>query len=567
MGHDAMLYHSAVHNLIAGNGWSYFIFEHYHWAPVEPGFGLLSYLVFLLIGDIEYSGMIVSAASYLAIIPLTFFTVKSLFGKWVALYSAFLVTFWPTIISYSYVNLGDLTFAFLLMLAFSLYTRILFGNKSIFKAVLFGLLLGFIFLNREPEGLLISSLTIFSLVVFAIIEYRKKNVTTMSSSRWKYFFTPICALSGFVAVFIFYVLFIYIQSGVWSFSIKIEPIRDAPGNLKGHSSKFIDHKSEFSNVITNKENSLDNYLVKTASIGVPFDDIKLLGFKAAEKLDEPDPNLPTNVQLVKGLINYSPDFRNLLQRMVVLGIRLTSINFHGLVPLALVGIIFPVFSLDGRKLFQRPDKRKILLVIAFAIFISPALPHLLVSAFADRYVMQYSIFFLILFAVFTIKIIKKIYESSRLGDFEEGVAIICLVSLIVCYGINTPSLQDVLKTQHGILGIRAAGLWLHENMLVPEDVQLIAAKRGPVALFYANGKEFSKASGLNMDPEMTLEELGLFFTSEEIDYLILDNYYVRFLPQLEHLWNNPNQAAEFGLSLLHKDSNNSYQIYTGAVNW
>ena len=103
MGSDALRYHSIFHNLIAGQGYRSYVGN--IGANSELGFGMISYLFFLLCGDIELSGMLTSSVSYLLLIPAVYLTVRYLFGNRVAVLATVFITFWPGLISFSYINL------------------------------------------------------------------------------------------------------------------------------------------------------------------------------------------------------------------------------------------------------------------------------------------------------------------------------------------------------------------------------------------------------------------------------------------------------------------------------
>ena len=547
MGADALIYHEAFHNLVAGKGWYYFIYGTYNWAPVEPGYGMLSYIFFLLFRDIEYSGMLVSAISYLLMIPITFFTVKFLFGKWSALLASFLITFWPTLISYSYINLNDCAFTFFLLFGFSLYTRMLFGKNTVLRSTLLGFILGFAYLIREPEGLLISGLAICTLFIFAIAElYKVERKQRIFISSAKSFLPPIATLLGFFVVALLYVAFIYAQSGVWSFSIKISPIRDAPVNM--------DAQVESSTTAIPVTSSNTAQVESNNTIpAVP---------RIATTPEAPNSNVSQKTQFFEGILSYSPHLGNIVKNASVLVRRLVSINAHALVPLILLGIISPF--LLKKKFFTLPrlDSRRARLATSFAIFSSPVLPHLLVGALASRYLLQYSIFFLIAAAFLTVRILEKLLEILGKNHFDKWAILVCFLSVVVAIGYSSPSLYDVLTARHGHLGLRAAGLWLQDNVQYPDDLSIVASRKGSVALFYASGKEFSKGSSQNVDWDMTLDEIGILVNTDEIDYLLLENHYVHTLPQLEFLWDNPDLAQGIGLSLLYRDTNELFQIYT-----
>lgn len=116
MGADALYYHSAFHSVISGRE-----LANDYGDDWSPGYGLLTYLFYLIIGDIEYSSMLVSSFAYILMIPTTFFAVDYMFGKRSALLATLLITFWPILISFSYVSLSDCVYAFFILFSFALY--------------------------------------------------------------------------------------------------------------------------------------------------------------------------------------------------------------------------------------------------------------------------------------------------------------------------------------------------------------------------------------------------------------------------------------------------------------
>lgn len=116
VGGDALHYLLPIHNLVAGKGYTYGGSPELFY---PPGYGIVSYILFLTVKDIELSGMLASALSSLLIIPTTYYTVRFLFGKQYAVLSSFLVTFCPTLLRYSYVNFSDSIFSLFLLLSFS----------------------------------------------------------------------------------------------------------------------------------------------------------------------------------------------------------------------------------------------------------------------------------------------------------------------------------------------------------------------------------------------------------------------------------------------------------------
>jgi 4-amino-4-deoxy-L-arabinose transferase-like glycosyltransferase len=511
MGGDSLQYHSAFHSLMAGTGWRIYDGS---WARVDPGFGMLSYVFFLMFRDIELSGMLVNALAYLLMIPAVYFVVDFMFGKRTALLAAFLVTFYPTLISYSYLNLSDVVFTCLLIFGFSLYVRILLDRNTIRRSAALGLVLGIAYLTRAAEGLLVAGLVLVSLLILTIAKRKQHFFASVPSLFW----APGIAVFIFLVVASPYVVFIHSQTAVWTFTSQV---------------LYSTAETQIVTIAADTQTVTSTTVTQQA---------QYLGVQA----------------------NFSPRITNIVRNVSVLLVRLLMMNVHALVPLALLWAIFPFLA--TRKLFTQLylSSRKLCLLLAFAVFSSPALIHLSISALhSNRWQLQYSVFILIAIAFFTVRFLERILESMGSRHFNVGVALICLLTLAASLGMGSPTLYEALTTPHAHLGLRAAGLWLHENVQDPANLDIIAPRKGAVALFYASGKNFSMGNSQNAS--MPLQEIGDLLNTGEVDYLLLDNHYVHSMPQLEALWNDPDLAQDVGLSLLYSDSSDLFQIYTGAA--
>ncbi|MEI7988916.1 MAG: glycosyltransferase family 39 protein, partial [Chloroflexota bacterium] len=125
---DGIQYTSVVFNWFQGNGYTNVV--GIPWL-VEPGYGFLTYLFNIFIGDIELSGMLVSSAAYLLLILLVYFTVRYLGSALAALLSVLFVAFYPYLLTFSWLNLTDSVFSFFVFLCFSVYVRVLLEEKKV----------------------------------------------------------------------------------------------------------------------------------------------------------------------------------------------------------------------------------------------------------------------------------------------------------------------------------------------------------------------------------------------------------------------------------------------------
>ncbi len=527
IGGDALIYLLPIHNLMDGKGYSYagspsLIFP--------PGYGILSYLFFLAIRDIELSGMFVSALSYFLIIITTYYTARFLFGKRCAILSAFLVTFCLTLISFSYVNLSDCTFSLFLLLSFSIYVCILIGKTNITRSILLGAILGFTYLIR-PEGFIVAVLATLVLFIFAIVDM-KHSKELVFSSKLRALSYPAVTVLAFLIFALPYILFIHKHTQSWTISCKTSAVL--------HWGEIVTEESSYHIDLLRIEHP--EYFQPGFRIDL-FDYIRSRGPKFLVRIK-----------------------RNTRSEFLHLG----KINFHALIPLVLLWFVFPFLS--TRKLFPkfRLDSRSIRIVLSFIVFLSPLIV-LLIAFMCDRYLLPYSLFILILLAFFIIRFLERILESLERKWFSYGLILICIVSLLSLSGyvpiprIPSPSLYRTLTARHGHLGLRAAGFWLRDQDQNLDNLTIIAPQKGEVALFYASGKKEPRGRAMAIPPNMTLEEVAALVSTAEVDYLLLDSHYINTRPQLIPLWNNPSLASEYGLFLVHTDSDELFQIYSSEI--
>ena len=161
---DALHHLMPIHNLIDGKGYTYR--DHVD-LIIPPGYGIASYVAFLFVRDIEYSGVVISALSYILLIPLAYITGRFLFGRKVGLLAAWFTTFFPALLALSSSVGSDALSCLCMLLGFYSYLKLLEGTKGPGLAICLGLLLGFGYLIR-PENFLIGILAIGTLFVFWI---------------------------------------------------------------------------------------------------------------------------------------------------------------------------------------------------------------------------------------------------------------------------------------------------------------------------------------------------------------------------------------------------------------
>ena len=544
MGADSLLYHSAFHNLVSGEGWQTYDGS---WPRGDPGFGMLSYIFFLIFGDIEYSGMIVSSLAYILMIPAVFSIVHFVAGKNTAILATFSITFFPTLVSYSYVNLTDCVFTFFLLLSFSLFTRISLGNSTLITHTLLGLSLGLAYLIRAAEGLLVAGLVILFLFGQAIFQLKRikggeqSNFTAILNLH----ISPLITGILFAIIAVPYIIFIHAQTGVWSFSARVQPAVEATDSpVDSKNSEVVVSLPEENSTNTTETNA------NADAFQTPFNGI---------------------------LKAYQPSIKNSINNTTLLIRSLARMNRFALIPLALLCTAFPFLlkNLSEKELFVekiymklRPDSRMARIFLSLIIFSSPVLVHAAVSAIhSDRWLMQYSIYILILITGLTVRVLESILDTLKWKHSEVWVVLLCFITMVAALGLNSPTLFDTLTARHDHLSLRAAGFWLKDHAQDPTNISILAPRKGTVALFYASGKQFDMGNSIDintdMPPEMALEEIGTLLNKGDFDYMILDGLYTHTKGPLVPLWNEPDLAKKYGYSILHRDIADRFQIYVG----
>jgi len=555
MGNDGLHYHSVTHNFFMGNGWRNFMGT---WSPVEPGYGILSYLLYLVIGDIEYSGMLVSAIAYVLLIPLIYRTVDFLFGLKTAILATFFVTFWPTLLSYSSANVTDVVYLFFLICGFSVFTKTLFEEKISSRSFLLGLILGMAYLIREPEGFVVAVFAVISLAIICYKHWLLMRTKNAKKDPWiLVFWQPITMTFGFLLILLPYIVFIYTQTGVWSPSIKVEPVNSFENITiqKQLPQEDVAVHIEESAITVTPITSTITPQPKTIDHPTPF--------PAVEPVNKPAINFP-NIKILNGFRAYSPSFENVYSNIDELVWGLFRTNFHAITILGIIWLVFPFLSakrLTVRGFFGSRNKR---IVISIMVFSSPVILHLSVpSSLEERFLMQYSIFLLITLASLSIFFLKGILESRKKSLSHLQIVFIGLLSVVIPIYFGTNSVRAVLETPHPHQGLREAGVWLAKNIHQTDDLVILSPRKGQIALFYASGKKPSFGKSIRINPDLSLQSVISRVNKKQVNYLLLDNHYVYWTPNMKPLWENPDLADYFGLELVFSDRDNYFQIYEG----
>lgn len=612
-GADASGYYFPVHNFMDGQGYTF----QGRLSVLPPGYGILSYLFFLITKDIEMSTMLVSSFSYVLSVGVAYLIGTVLAGRIAGFLSAFFITFCPVIISYSCVSLIDLSYLFFALLSFSVYVKIIFQGPDYFRNILLGFLLGYTLLIRE-QGLVLAVGAVLSLFLFVIIRLKKER-PVRRASLWKHLSYPASALIV-TAIFILIQMYpLYSKTGSLMIYARLYTY------LKNKSNIYV---PEYQEKIQEKINDIPNESPGGNS------------YQVSENRSK---------EHVVSTIDYTPiPLKQFFSNATVAWKQVVHITIYALVPLILVTWFFGVYVLmylATKKTFPFHWKslaQTVKILVSFLIFIVPiGVPIAFNHVVWIRYMMEHSAFFLILAAVIIVKLLRSLSKQY----VSYGVGIICVISSLMMSGVfkesilfknrflsagfmltkeslqnldegmpgevverlkplkwskfNTEkefweavedqigrewielrrkqilkqalisplvsytTLPEALTWRSANFGLRAAGLWLERHYPGNIDQITIMARRGPVILFYANGRNKEPKGTVAVFPKnFQLRRIAKKMKQENIEYLILDYTYIKGRENFLPLWQNPDLARELGLKLVHIDPNGLFQVYS-----
>jgi hypothetical protein len=529
---DAPHYLLPIHDFIDGKGYTYRDHADVLW---PPGYGIASYVTFLFVRDIEYSGVVVSALSYIFLIPLAYITARRLFGREVGLLAAWLCTFFPALVTLS-SNVGSDALACMCnLLGFYTYLRFLDSTRQCRWAVFLGTLLGFSYLVR-PENFLIGILAIASLFVFCIhrkqISYGGDRVQALRG-----IVQPVLVGVLFLACVLPYVFFLRQHTGRWTFSTKAGPVL-----LAGETSVEGPH---------HKIPGLDRMIDSGASLDFR-EYVRSRGWKYGVRV-----------------------FRNGL----IEAYTLLRLNFHAMVPLILLWLIYPFIS--ARRLFTDRELPlpPIRVITAFLVFLSP-LPVYTLFYIDGRFLVPFSLLLLISLSFLMVTFLNTMLASLGKKWMKPGIALLCFISVSSSLAVGflgyiprippqllPDSLYQCL-TNLGNSGYRPAGKWLGKHVESLNDVTVLNPGRPDVILFYASGKKGIPGRGVPVDLEGTLPELASLLGSDTRGYLVVTKEQIQLLNfqcpgqcPLASLWNDPESGKAAGLILFHEDDQGRFKVY------
>ena len=525
MGGDGLYYHYTVHNFFTGKGltfngqpaWSFTV-----------GYGLLSNLLNLLVQDIEYSGMIVSALAYLGLIVLVHAIGGRLMDKRAALIPAGFTALTPALVEYSCINLTDVTAAF--VLCFGLYTLLRYctGTGTLPKALALGLALGLGYWMRD-EGFIIGMGALGLVCLVALWG-------VVRGKGWKLPATFLAALSVFALLCVPGFWHIYNLTGVVTFSERALA------------------KQQFKHLLP------ENFQEEESLFG-----------------NATKPEVPRQYRsIVPALINRDQDegknpVMEWLKAAKDIGLASYRMTKHASIPLVLCAVA-GLFALRRRKpgkpeaapAGERPGAW--LVLACFAVYFLPFGIYIFFKMVRVRHIMQFSPYMILLMCWACHALLRRRMVTGK--AFQWGAAALLGLSLVIASGIlprpyAIPSFKEVYSGEHPHKGLRGAGLWISEQAR-QGDFFIVAPKKSNVAAFYAYGKSMDESfmkKAVSLNKHRTLADVRAILREVGGGYFILDSWYIDQRPNLKPLWDAPDTAREYGLRLLHLDPDGFYQVY------
>ncbi len=538
MGCDSVGYLLPIHSLVQGNG--YTVDGRYE-TIFPPGLGILSYLAYQFCHDIELSGAMVSAFSYLLLIPTVFYLARRRFGDKTAVLATCLITFNPLLIRHSLLAQSLVPFSLFLMLSLSTHITVL-EDRTVISAAKLGLFLSVTYLIR-PEGFLVALLSLTSLFVLRLKDSELAPGNPSDELR-KRVLVPAVAVTIFVICISPYVLFLREHTGHWTFSGKLMV------NLKAGESLVEGH------VGTKQETKDGKTSLSTgARHGGATTALEYISSRGKRFTMRVGRNLT-------GLLFW-----------------ITYAVFPGLVCLAILWGIYPFIA--RHRLFENaawsPRTRNTL--YSFILFLAPLSVYLFFFVF-PRLVVPYSLLILILISRLVVEFLLRMEDSCKKPRLGTAVLIAALIALIVPVILIEPmrriprlpvaqylpeSVYSALHQRNGPEGIRAAALWLRNGRPEWREANLFVPINTTIMKFYlGEGKELSKNNVIAFSPATRLAEVAGNLCSRKGQLLIIDNNGGKislYWRNLSSLWNDPQSAENYGLEHIHSDPDGLFQVY------
>jgi len=584
---DGLQYTSVVFNALQGYG--YRNLPNMTWLA-EPGYGLLTYLMTCLVRDSELGGMLVSLVAYVLLIAAVYITVRELGSVLSSAVAALLITFYPYLLTFSWLNLTDSVYTFFLFLCFSVYCRLLLGEGSWGSALALGVLFGYTTLIR-PEGYGVALLALVSLIVVKLIELKKQmNKRLEFKEVWQAIRPSLFSALIFGMIMFSFLAFIHQITGTWVITPKTPylvaatqpsnaselPLSTEASGKEVPSSPATERELSAvanggqaqSSVVKERQAELDILPLSLARISKNW--LVWLGFFGAMALQ---PLLPA---MIVGLIAAAARIR--LKRQAKPQVhKKTSHATRKTSALSWMEWEKPVFWQERGGSWR--DKK---ILLACLVFFATALVYLTTNLMY-RYLLPYMVYVIVLLSLLIghwICTLRLWFAPKSAAVFSIGsVLLISLCyffalspsgTLLLSHAFALPqmnSLPQVMNIKHLNLGARAAGIWMRDHLSYNDGVFIAASKNTQNGCYLILYQMFNRQFPIKgrCVSAFTMADVRRFMQAGG-DYVILDDDSIGYAAELQPLWNNPALAAEIGLEFVHQDEAGSFQVYRNNLN-
>ena len=500
------------------------------WAWVDPGYGLVSYILYLLVGDVEVAGMAVSLLSYLFLITLSYFAISCLLGKDAAFFASLFIITWPIFFPYSYCNYTESLYITLIFASFVIFDFTVKAGSTTMKGILLGVTLGMAYLVRV-EGAVVAALLVCLLGCLALwhrFAVLGGKLSGIRSIHIAHVMIAVSIVLGFVAAVSG---MIYAESGEWAISPKMLARRSL-GTSPVTEINLDQAKNGSSAKVSSK---------RQAAYSQAFGRISWK--RSAE-----------NVQ-------------NIMEKTV----RLT---WHALVPVFCLWLLFPIIGKKPLWEVRDSGNSQGVILVGCVLLLMPLLIYV-VFWVQVRYLMHYLLFFLVLMGVLTARLLQHmprrlVGRNLGIGKFlVAGVAVIAAMGygwdvwwVAKRFSWHRPrTLYHAVHDRHAHLGSRLAGLWIAKQTKNEKKPAIATTGKGAVTLFYANGKEWPEGKYWGLSKDTDPADIATVMKQYGLQYLVMDAHYRHTVPGLLEIWEKPEKAKYFGLKLAYRDENGFCQVY------
>ena len=593
---DGLQYTSVVFNWLQGYG--YKNLPNMSWLT-EPGYGLLTYAVNIIVNNIELAGMLVSLIAYVLLIPAVYFCTKAISSRFAASIAALLVTFYPYLLTFSWLNLTDSAYTFFLFISFFAAVRLLYVEHKWLSAVMMGLFLGYAALIR-PEGYgvaVLSILAIFLIQAWVYAKQKEKKVTKLIQT-WKY---TVASLFLFLLMTLPFLFFIHQLSGVWVISPKISNLvtPSQPSNASELPTFMAENAISITTAgampqLNSTNQTAANDEQNTAapmSSAAPTDSKK----PALNVLPLTFSRIGENMMLWWSyfcMMCLQPAFPLAVLALLLAGIKLIDITFSNNKQQKTSNpkaknrsrhqsshhfLKEPYHQLEkALKPENKPMGLLIKLLPLFFAYFSIAAVYLTTNLMY-RYFLPYMMYIIILLSILTALITEKLFLRLNIKPYWVGFVIVGVLYGFSLTQIGTSylaekfslpnmiSIPQAMQIKHLNLGARAAGLWMRDNLSIDKDIFIASSKNTQNGCYLILFQVFHRKFPIQgrCVSAYNQEQIQLFLQAGG-DYYILDNDSINYVNDIYPLWENPNLAEHYGLALVYQDDLRTFQIYRNA---